>query len=126
MKNSIQKLVVCFLLLSGTAFSYTISGKKYLTDGSQSDVQNACSAAPDDGSITVVIPDGTFSWSGTLTINHSLTLAGADATGVKINNFNASGDMIDATASSNGHVNIYWLNAVQMANNGGGRGFALS
>jgi hypothetical protein len=125
MKNSIQKLVVCFLLLSGTAFSYTISGKKYLTDGSQADVQNACSAAPDDGSITVVIPDGTFSWSGTLTITHSLTLAGADATGVTIQNYNAKSDMIDATSSAKGHINIYWLNVVQMANNDG-VGFALS
>src|SRR6201998_4966064 len=109
MKNSIQKLVVCFLLLSGTAFSYTISGKKYLTNGSQADVQSACSAAPDDGSITVVIPNGTFSWSGTLTINHSLTLAGADATGVTIQNQNASSDMIDATSSAKGNVNIYWI-----------------
>jgi uncharacterized protein (UPF0333 family) len=125
MKNSIQKLVVCFLLLSGTAFSYTISGKKYLTDGSQADVQNACSAAPDDGSITVVIPDGTFSWSGTLAITHSLTLSGADATGVHIQNFNASSDMIDATSSANGHINIYWLNFLQMLNNNGVN-FALS
>jgi hypothetical protein len=119
MKNSIQKLVVCFLLLSGTAFSYTISGKKYLTDGSQSDVQNACSAAPDDGSITVVIPDGTFSWSGTLTINHSLTLAGASSNGVVIQNANATTAMISAVSSANGNINIYWLNVVQMVDNGG-------
>jgi hypothetical protein len=126
MKTTIQKLIVCFLLLPGTAFSYTISGKTYLTDGSQADVQNACSAAPDNGSITVVIPDGTFSWSGTLTINHSLTLAGADAKGVTIQNHNANSNMIDATASANGHINIYWLNFIDMANNGSGVGFALS
>ncbi|MBV9274756.1 MAG: VCBS repeat-containing protein, partial [Verrucomicrobia bacterium] len=114
-----------FFLLSGTAFSYTISGNKYLTDGSQADVQAACSAAPDNGSIVVVIPDGSFNWSGTLTINRSLTLTGADATGVKIYNDNASGDMISATASANGHINIYWLNIVQMADNSGGAGFSL-
>jgi hypothetical protein len=126
MKNTLQKLIACFFLLSGTASSYTISGETYLTDGSQADVQSACSAAPDNGSVTVVIPDGTFSWSGTISITHSLTLAGAHATGVNIQNYNRSSDMIDATSSANGHINIYWLNIVQMANNSGGAGFALS
>jgi hypothetical protein len=125
-----QNMEVIFLLVSmlwaATSWSYTVSGNTYITNGSQADVQNACSAAPDNGSVTVVIPNGTFSWSGTLTITHSLTLAGADATGVHILNFNASSDMINATASAHGHVNIYWLNIVQMANNGGGRGFELS
>jgi hypothetical protein len=126
MKTTIQKLIVCFLLLPGTAFSYTISGKTYLTNGFQADVQSACSAAPDDGSITVVIPDGTYTWSGNLTITHALTLAGADASGVTIRNNNATSDMIDATASANGHVNIYWLNFVDVAQNGGGVGFTLN
>jgi hypothetical protein len=119
------KLLVCFLLLSGTAFSYTVSGNQYLTNGSQADVQAACSAAPDNGSITVVIPVGNYYWSGTLTITTSVTLAGADATGVTIYNENASSNMIDATASANGHINIYWLNVVQLADNGGGVGFSL-
>jgi hypothetical protein len=99
------KLLGFFLLLSGSAFSYTVSSTKYLTDGSQADVQAACSAALDNGSITVVIPHGTR----TLTINRSLALAGAHATGVKIYNYNASSDMISATASANGQINIYWL-----------------
>jgi hypothetical protein len=120
------KSIVCFLLLSGTAFSYTISGKTYLTDGSQADVQAACSAASDDGSVTVIIPNGTYSWSGNLTITNSLTLAGASSGGVTIKNNNASGDLIDATSSAHGHINIYWLNFVDVAQNGAGVGFTLN
>jgi hypothetical protein len=127
LKEKVKRLIICSsLLLCGSAFGYTVSGNTYKTNGSQSDVQAACSAAPDNGSITVVIPDGTFSWTGTLTINHSVTLAGADATGVRIYNYNASGPMISATASANGNVNIYWLNVLQMAKDGGGAGFALT
>jgi hypothetical protein len=60
-----------------------------------------------------------------LTITKALTLAGASSTGVKINNNLASGALISATAGTNGHINIYWLNIVQMADNSGGKGFAL-
>src|SRR5215831_8257262 len=90
-----------------SARSYTVPGTTYTTNGSQSDVQAACSAAPDNGTVTVVIPNGTYSWSGTLQITKSLTLAGQSATGVTIDNNNASGNMISATSSANGHINIY-------------------
>ena len=112
-------IISCSLLLCGSAFGYKVSGTTYITNGSQSDVQAACSAAPDNGTITVLIPNGTYSWTGNLAITHSLTLAGASATGVTIKNNNASSDMIDATSSANGHINIYWLNFVQVANNDG-------
>jgi hypothetical protein len=49
-----------------TAWSYTVSGTTYTTNGTQADVQAACSAAPDNGTVTVVIPNGTYSWSGYL------------------------------------------------------------
>jgi hypothetical protein len=88
-------------------------------------VQAACNAAPDNGTVTVVIPNGTYSWTGNLKITKSLALAGASSTGVTINNNLASGAMIAATAGTNGHINIYWLKIVQVANNGGGAGFAL-
>jgi hypothetical protein len=117
---------IFLMLWASTAWSYTVSGTTYGTNGSQSDVQAACNAAPDSGTVTVVIPNGTYSWSGTLTIAKSLTLAGQSATGVTINNNNATSDMIDATSSANGHLNIYWLNIVQVANNGGGVGFSIS
>jgi hypothetical protein len=106
----VKRLIICSsLLLCGSAFGYTVSGTTYTTNGSQSDVQAACSAAPDNGTITVLIPDGTYTWSGNLTINHALTLAGADATRVTIQNNNSSSDMISATSTANGHINIYWL-----------------
>jgi hypothetical protein len=97
-----------------------------MTDGSQAGVQAAVNAAPDDGSTLIVIPNGNYTWSGNLVINKALTLAGESATGVTINNGLASGVMLSATSSANGHLNIYWLNIVQVANNGGGAGYALS
>src|SRR5271166_131850 len=122
-----QTLSTVFLMLcASTAWAYTVSGTTYTTDGSQSDVQAACSAAPDNGTVTVVIPNGTYSWSGRLTISNSLTLAGQSATGVTINNNNATSNMISATSSANGHINIYWLNIRQVANNGAGAGFSIS
>src|SRR5260221_8884854 len=117
-----MKIVLLFtsMLWTSTMWSYTVSGNTYTTNGSQADVQAACSAAPDNGTVKVVIPNGTYTWSGKLTINHALTLAGADSTGVTIQNNNSSSDMISATSTANGHINIYWLNIKQVANNGGG------
>jgi hypothetical protein len=126
MVNAIRALAIIFLMFAaGSAWSFTVSGTTYTTNGAESDVQAACNAAPDNGTVTVVIPNGTYSWTGTLTIRKSLTLAGASSTGVKINNNLASGAMISATAGTAGHINIYWLNIVQIASNGGGKGFAL-
>jgi hypothetical protein len=119
-------LLLISMLWAATSWSYTVSGNIYNTNGSQSDVQAACTAAPDDGAGVVTIPAGTYNWSGTLTISKGLTLAGANATGVTINNDNGSGDMIRATSDAKGNVNIHWLNIVQVANDGGGVGFAIS
>ncbi|MFZ0506447.1 MAG: hypothetical protein WAM44_22165, partial [Chthoniobacterales bacterium] len=118
--------IICLIFAAGSACAFTVSGSTYMTNGSQSDVQAACNAAPDNGTVTVAIPNGAYSWTGKLTIKKSLALAGASATGVKINNNFASGDMIEATASAKGNVNIYWLNITQIANNRGGAGFMIS
>jgi hypothetical protein len=107
-------------------FGYTVSGSTYTTSGAQTDVQAACNAAPDNGTVTVLIPNGTYNWTGQLTITKSVTLAGASATGVTIQNGLASGVMMSVTSSANGHVNIYWLNILQVADNGGGAGYAVS
>jgi hypothetical protein len=109
-----------------SAWSYTVSGTTYTTNGSQSDVQAACNAAPDNGSVTVLIPNGTYSWTGNLNITKSLTLAGQSATGVIIQNNNSSGDMIDVTSSVNGNTNIYWLDLQQITNEQGGLGFMIT
>jgi hypothetical protein len=112
--------------LASMARAYTVSGTTYTTNGSQADVQAACSAAPDNGTVKVVIPVGTYTWSGKLTINHALTLAGAATKGVIIQNNNSSSDMISATSTANGHIDIHWLRIRQVANNGGGAGFAIT
>jgi hypothetical protein len=127
MLNAMRALSIIFLIFAaGSGWSFTVSGTTYATNGSQSDVQAACNAAPDNGTVTVVIPNGAYSWTGKLTIRKSLTLAGASATGVRISNNFASGDMIEATASAKGNINIYWLNITQIANNSGGAGFMIS
>jgi hypothetical protein len=126
-KTTTTKALLAFVLicLGQSAWSYTVSGTTYTTNGSESDVQAACNAAPDNGTVTVLIPNGTYSWTGTLTITKSLTLAGASSTGVIIHNNLASGDMIDATSSANGNINIYWLDLQQIANNAFGTGAIL-
>ena len=67
-------MALALMFWAHTAWSYTASGRTYTTNGRQADVQAACSAAPDNGTVTVVIPNGTYSWSGTLKITHSLIL----------------------------------------------------
>jgi hypothetical protein len=122
----IKRLFFLLSLLSGSALAYTVNANTYLTDGSQADVQAACAAVPDNGTMTVQIPNGTYSWTGSLSITNSLTLAGASASGVTIQNNNAASDLIDVTSSSKGHTNIYWLNFVQVANNSGGQGYSIN
>jgi hypothetical protein len=112
-------MALALMFWAHTAWSYTVSGTTYTTNGTQADVQAACSAAPDNGTVSVVIPNGTYSWSGTLTITHSLTLAGASSNGVVIQNSNATSPMILAVSSTHGNINIYWLNVVQRVPNGG-------
>jgi hypothetical protein len=112
-------MALALMFWTHTAWSYTVSGTTYTTNGTQADVQAACSAAPDNGTVTVVIPNGTHRWSGTLTITHSLNLAGASSNGVVIQNANATTAMITAVSSANGNINIYWLNIVQVVNNAG-------
>jgi hypothetical protein len=112
---------ICVAMLwASTIWSYTVSGNTYVTNGSQSDVQAACNAAPDDGTATVQIPNGTYGWAGTLNITRAISLAGESAKGVVIQNNNATASMITATSGQNGNINIYWLKIVQVANNNTG------
>ena len=68
-------IISCSLLLCGSAFGYTASGSVYVTNGSQSDVQAACSAAA-AGSI-IVLPTGKFSWTSPLTVSKNVTITGS-------------------------------------------------
>ena len=66
--------IICLIFAAGSACAFTVSGSTYMTNGSQSDVQAACNAAPDNGTVTVAIPNGAYSWTGKLTIKKSLAL----------------------------------------------------
>jgi hypothetical protein len=116
-------MALALMFWAHTAWSYTVAGNTYNTTGSQSDVQAAVNAAPDNGTVTVVIPNGTYSWTGNLKINKSVNLAGASATGVTIDDNYTGGYMITATSSSNGNINIYWLNVLTTSAIPSGNGY---
>jgi hypothetical protein len=113
------------IALAEETHGYTVSGNTYTTNGSQSDVQAACAAAPDNGSVTVLIPNGKYSWTGTLTISNAVNLQGASQAGVIIDNNNATSDMILVNGSANAHTTISNITIVDVAGNGGGVAFSL-
>ncbi len=62
-----KKLAALFLLIIGTVSAYTGSSPTFTTNGTQTDVAAAITAAIDGD--TIVIPSGTFNWSSGVTIN---------------------------------------------------------
>lgn len=68
-------LVFVFCLHATTAFAWTKSGTTYTTNGSQSDVASAVSAASTGD--TVSIPSGTFTWSTGINISKRINIIGA-------------------------------------------------
>jgi hypothetical protein len=100
------------------------TGKTIQSDGSQADVQQAVNSAS-DGS-TVTIPAGTFNWTGQLNIKKAVSLAGAGKEATVIRNENGGSSMIVAQSAKGGNIQIYGINIVQVADNGGGRGFMIS
>jgi hypothetical protein len=104
-----MKLLAClFLLVAGPLFGRTIS-----TDGTQSAAQSAANNAAAGDIISV--PNGTFTWNGTLTITKAITLTGSGSTTIK--NGNAGGPMISASAPATGNISIQNLVIVQAVNN---------
>jgi hypothetical protein len=86
--TKVQSLILSIIVLIGNrADGYTVSGTKYTTNGSSSDVQAAIDAAPQGA--TVTIPAGTFTWGSSiktvLISGKGLTLAGAGASSTIIN-----------------------------------------
>jgi hypothetical protein len=69
-----MSLVISTVVAIVHANAYTARGSTYTTNGSASDVQAACTAAP-NGS-TVVVPSGTFSWTSQVNVTKSLTIQG--------------------------------------------------
>jgi hypothetical protein len=98
--------LIVFAICASKASSYTVDGHHYITDGTQSDVRAACAAAPDDGTTTVTIPDGTYTWGKTLTIKKAIHLRGQNKGKVVIKDRNATGDMIFVNGSANANTTI--------------------
>ena len=81
---------------------------------------------------TITLPSGTFSWTGTTTINISVTLKGLggafDGTGSSttiIEDNNASGTMLYANSGNDGHITICGIYFMVVANIGGGAGWCV-
>lgn len=97
-----------FILLLGCfpAFAYTDLGNNvYQSDGSASDTQAAVNAVPEGG--TVQIPNGTYTWSGNVTIlGKTVHLLGQSAGGVTIHNANQSTEILTVNKSTTGYVEV--------------------
>jgi hypothetical protein len=116
-----KALLALGLVFSGqSAWSYSVSGNNYTTNGSSADVQAAVNAAP-SGS-TVVIPPGTYSWSNPtpVLVNKSLTLTATPGT-VQIQNQlgQGSGFMMQLTSGTDGHIRVNGINFLQIGDNSG-------
>jgi hypothetical protein len=113
-------LILGLVFSCQSAWSYSVSGNTYTTNGSSSDVQAAVSAAS-SGS-TVVIPPGTYSWSPTtpVLINKSITLTATPGT-VQIQNQLGQGSsfMMQLTSGTDGHIRVNGINFLQVGNNSG-------
>jgi len=114
-------LLALGLVFSGqSAWSYSVSGNTYTTNGSPSDVQAAVNAAP-SGS-TIFFTAGTYSWSNTtpVVVNKSLTLTATPGS-VQIQNMlgPGSGFMMSLTSGKDGHIRVNGLNFLQIGNNSG-------
>ena len=94
-----------FLLLFLAVLASPLSAKTIVaTSGNQSSVQSAVdSASPGD---TVQIPDGTFSWSGTLGIGKAIILKGQNKDATTISCKNSGVDTIKATEPLSGNLEI--------------------
>lgn len=122
-----KHLVFCLLLAGALCASAFVkkgsTGRSIQTNGSQSDVQAAIDAAPDNGTATVIIPPGTYDWGGVLNIKKAVSLAGNGE--VVIRNQLTNGNMIQAESKKTGNIQIYNLSFKQISDNGAGRGFLM-
>ena len=88
------------------AFAYTNLGNNvFQSDGSLADTQSAVNNVPDGG--TVRIPNGTYTWSSSLTIqNKTVHLLGQSTNGVTIHNANSSAEVLSVNKSTTGYVEV--------------------
>lgn len=120
MKTLLAVLLVLSTATLASAYTKKGVGRTIATNGSQSDVQAAIDSAPDNGSVTVTIPGGTFDWAGTLTMTKAVVLAGQGKDATIIRDQNATSDMIWASSSKQGNASIYGIKFVAVAATPGG------
>jgi hypothetical protein len=107
-----------FLLGSIAGFAYTKLGNNILqSNGSQADTQAAINASR--GGSTVMIPNGSYTWSAPIVINRAVNLTGQSKGGVTITNNVAGNDLITVSETVPFGIRIGNLNIVQ----GNGKGF---
>jgi hypothetical protein len=97
------------LLFFWVALALPLAAKTISTDGSQSSVQNAVNSA--SAGDTISLPRGTFSWSGTLSVNKAIKILGDSGGGTKINVSNGTVETIAVTEPVSGNLEIGFVNA---------------
>jgi hypothetical protein len=119
MKIIINALTV-LLLGSLPLLAYTNLGNNVLqSNGSQSDTQAAINASR--GGTTVVIPNGSYTWSAGITITRSVNLTGQSKGGVTVTNNAGGNDLITVSGGAVFAVRIGNLNLIQGSGDGSGR-----
>jgi hypothetical protein len=135
MKRHWYGTLFLLLALGLRAYGFSQAGNTYTTNGSQSDVQAAVDAAPDNGSVTIQIPKGTFSWTGTLTINKACTLSGVapgswgnptPESGYQTVIQNNGGSMIEACSGNKGNITIANIDFQQKSSIPAGSAYLLN
>jgi hypothetical protein len=101
-------------------FAYSNLGNNiYQSNGSSADTQAAINATR--AGATVIIPNGSYTWSSPLTIDKSINLNGETKGGVIITNNVGAKDLITVGATTPFGVRISDLNLIQGNGNGAGR-----
>jgi hypothetical protein len=100
---ALSTTILAFSSVKVSAFT-KVSYSVYRSDGSQSDTQAAVNAIARGG--TVEIPNGTFTWTGTLSVNKAIKVKGESKGGVQIVAHNAQTDVVAVTEPLSGSLEI--------------------
>lgn len=75
---------------------------------------------------TIIVPNGTFSWSTGVSLTAAMTLQGQTTGSVHIQNQLTSGYGLLMTSGTAGHIYLTGINFIQIADNSGGAGFLVA
>ena len=98
--------LILLMLCAATAFSYTVSGNTYTTNGSDDDVQNAINRASNGAMI--VIQNGSYTWHKQVTNskNTAVHIMAQSLGGVTIKRDYRGGHLLVLNASPRGNVEL--------------------